>query len=243
MTELAQDIWETLSTLDVNAHTEKKGQFTYLSWTWAWAAVKHNYPLATYSLLADQVYEDGTREVRVSVTIEDLCHVMWLPVTDHRNNAIPNPNAFDVNTARMRCLVKCLAMFGLGHYIYAGESIPAPSGLPDSIKDELLAAMHSNDALKFADLWDSIDEGLQTMFFDSFAQGHKSKQKQIVRDLLNLRKDIVDKYVDAILDCTEKQDIDGLKELVDELDGSTKKSVWSKLSDMERNAVKQLLGV
>lgn len=32
---------------------------------------------------------------------------------------------FDVNKAIMRCLVKNLAMFGLGLYIYAGEDLPA----------------------------------------------------------------------------------------------------------------------
>ena len=45
---------------------------------------------------------------------------------------------FDINTAIMRCLTKNLAMFGLGHYIYAGEDIPrtddpaapAPAQLP-----------------------------------------------------------------------------------------------------------------
>jgi hypothetical protein len=31
---------------------------------------------------------------------------------------------FDINTAIMRCLTKNLAMFGLGHYIYAGEDLP-----------------------------------------------------------------------------------------------------------------------
>jgi hypothetical protein len=31
---------------------------------------------------------------------------------------------FDVNKAVMRCLVKNLAMFGLGLYIYAGEDLP-----------------------------------------------------------------------------------------------------------------------
>lgn len=31
---------------------------------------------------------------------------------------------FDINTAIMRCLVKNLAMFGLGLYIYAGEDLP-----------------------------------------------------------------------------------------------------------------------
>jgi len=31
---------------------------------------------------------------------------------------------FDINTTIMRCLTKNLAMFGLGHYIYAGEDLP-----------------------------------------------------------------------------------------------------------------------
>ena len=31
---------------------------------------------------------------------------------------------FDVNKTIMRCLVKNLAMFGLGLYVYAGEDIP-----------------------------------------------------------------------------------------------------------------------
>ena len=43
---------------------------------------------------------------------------------DYKNNANKEPTARDISDTRMRCLVKCLAMFGLGHYIYAGESIP-----------------------------------------------------------------------------------------------------------------------
>ena len=49
---------------------------------------------------------------------------MWLPVINHQNKPIPKPTSFDVNTAKMRCLVKCLAMYGLGLYIYAGEDLP-----------------------------------------------------------------------------------------------------------------------
>jgi hypothetical protein len=49
---------------------------------------------------------------------------MWLPVMDHRNKAISNPDKFAINTAKMRCLTKCFSMFGLGHYIYAGEDLP-----------------------------------------------------------------------------------------------------------------------
>ena len=31
---------------------------------------------------------------------------------------------FDINKTLMRCLTKNLAMFGLGHYIFAGEDLP-----------------------------------------------------------------------------------------------------------------------
>ena len=39
---------------------------------------------------------------------------------------------FDINTAIMRCLVKNVAMHGLGLYIYAGEDIPSAE------KDDIL---------------------------------------------------------------------------------------------------------
>ena len=47
-----------------------------------------------------------------------------MPVLNHQNKAIPNPNAMDVNTAMMRCLVKTISLFGIGLYIYAGEDLP-----------------------------------------------------------------------------------------------------------------------
>jgi hypothetical protein len=47
-----------------------------------------------------------------------------LPVMDYRNKPIPNPDAFAVNTAIMRCMTKALSLHGLGLYIYAGEDLP-----------------------------------------------------------------------------------------------------------------------
>ena len=120
-----ESIWDSLKNVDVSEHTEKKGNFTYLSWTWAWAYIKSKYPTAQYKILPDTIYPDGTMEVRMEVTIENLSHTMWLYVMDFKNKAVPHPNAQQINTTRMRCLVKCLAMFGLGHYIYAGESTPS----------------------------------------------------------------------------------------------------------------------
>ena len=44
----SKSVWDTLSAVDVSGHTEKKGKFTYLSWTWAWGLVKGLYPTATF---------------------------------------------------------------------------------------------------------------------------------------------------------------------------------------------------
>ena len=43
---------------------------------------------------------------------------------NYKNQAILNPDAFQVNTAIMRCMTKALSLHGLGLYIYAGEDLP-----------------------------------------------------------------------------------------------------------------------
>lgn len=136
-----------LSSLNVNEHTEKKEGLTYLTWSWAWDVVKRHYPNASYSIWKNEnglpyVYDELTGYmVYTSVTIEDVTHEMWLPVMDSKNKAMKSKpytyktkfgdktvdaaTMFDINKTIMRCLVKNLAMFGLGLYIYAGEDIPS----------------------------------------------------------------------------------------------------------------------
>ena len=63
------------------------------------------------------------------VKIGELERLMWLPVMDYKNKAIVNPDTRAVSDTRMRCLTKCLAMYGLGHYIYAGEDLPTQQSL------------------------------------------------------------------------------------------------------------------
>ena len=65
-----------------------------------------------------------TAMVFVEVTMLGKTMTCQLPVLDHRNKAIANPDAFQVNTAIMRCLAKCIGLHGLGLYIYAGEDLP-----------------------------------------------------------------------------------------------------------------------
>jgi flagellar basal body-associated protein FliL len=117
-----------LLALNVSAYTEKKQGLTYLSWAHAWAQALQMDPEANFHVHAfdGKAYMDvnGTGMVWVDVTMGGRTRTCWLPVMDHRNKPIQNPDAFQVNTAIMRCLTKCLAMFGLGLNVYAGEDLP-----------------------------------------------------------------------------------------------------------------------
>ena len=126
-----QEIWATLSKKDCTDKIEKKMNLSYLSWAWAWQVLMENYPNATYQFYENAdtgvpyvAMPDGSAEVRCRISIGSCVREMWLPVMDYKNNAVENPSARQVSDTKMRCLVKCLAMFGLGHYIYAGEDLP-----------------------------------------------------------------------------------------------------------------------
>ena len=113
---------------NVNDHTEKKNNLTYLSWAWAWAEALKADSDATYKveMFGDKCFMDinGTAMVFVTVTMFGKPMTCQLPVMDSRNKAIPNPDAFAVNTAIMRCMTKALALHGLGLYLYSGEDVP-----------------------------------------------------------------------------------------------------------------------
>ena len=133
MSKEKKSVWETLSAIDVNDKTKEKGGMTYLSWAWAWGALKDHYPEATFKKhihdgMAYIKDEKGNAFVEVTVTVEGISATELYPVTDYKNNAISNPDAFQVNTALQRALVKAIAYHGLGHYIYAGEDLPQIDG-------------------------------------------------------------------------------------------------------------------
>ena len=112
-----------LRLINVNEHTEKKGKFTYLSWTWAVDTLLQNDPSATWTF-GDPVYFAESVMVFCTVTAMGKSMTCQMPVLNNMNKAILNPNAMDVNTAMMRCLVKTISLFGIGLYIYAGEDLP-----------------------------------------------------------------------------------------------------------------------
>jgi len=123
-----EHVWSTLSAIDCNEHTEEKQGLTYLSWAWAYQIVMQHFPTFDYRFGPMTTFDDGTVQVSCTVSVVHGGHViartMWLPVMDYRNKAIVNPNAMQINTAKMRCMTKAISMLGLGAYIYAGEDLP-----------------------------------------------------------------------------------------------------------------------
>ena len=125
-----KEIWETLSQVDVSEYVEEKMNLSYLSWSRAWYLLCQKYADAKYLYHEPKKFEDGTMEVAVTITIGECSRSATLPVMDYKNNAVQNPNSRQVNDTKMRCLVKCFAMYGLGHYIYAGEDVPSADKEP-----------------------------------------------------------------------------------------------------------------
>lgn len=145
MKQNTNSVFATLSAINLNDKVEKKKDLTYLSWTYAWSEVKKIYPDAQYEVKFFDGYpfvEDDNLGYMVftTVTIEGQTHMMWLPVMDGANKSmkyeeytydtrygqktVEKASMFDINKTIMRCLVKNLAMFGLGIYIFAGEDLP-----------------------------------------------------------------------------------------------------------------------
>lgn len=144
-------VFQTLYSIDVSEKLEKKSNdsnLLYIKWAEAWAEVKKHYPDATYEILKfgeeqlPYVYDPKTGYmVFTTVTIQGITHSMWLCVMDGANKAMKSEpytytvgrgekqreksvdaaDMFDINKTIMRCLVKNLAMHGLGLSLYHGD--------------------------------------------------------------------------------------------------------------------------
>jgi len=129
-----ENIYTKLAAINVNAHIEKKNNLSYLSWAWAVDQLLRNDPTATWSYMFDHtgskpyISIGDTAMVFCTVRAFGIERTAQLPVMDYKNKAIPNPDAFQLNTAMQRALAKAIALHGLGIYIYAGEDIPLDGG-------------------------------------------------------------------------------------------------------------------
>jgi len=151
--EKEESTFDKLNSINVNDYTEKKGQFTYLSWAWAVRELLKVDPQATWEIHKwggdDDVNSRPYMEteagffVQVTVWVGGIARTQIHPVLDHKNKAIEKPNAFEINTSIMRCLTKAISLHGLGLYIYAGEDLPYEDPILPAEESELLTTAAS----------------------------------------------------------------------------------------------------
>jgi hypothetical protein len=124
-----------LSQINVSDHLERKGEFAYLSWPFAVSQLRLADPTATWEVRRFNGLPFLKSEVgyfvEVAVTVQGITLSQIHPVLDSKNRPIAEPSSFDINTAIARCLVKAIALHGLGLYVYAGEDLPDGHGTPE----------------------------------------------------------------------------------------------------------------
>lgn len=196
--EKTKSVFETLSAINVNDHTETYGvggkNLTYLSWAWAWETVKKHYPEMTSTIYENaeglNYHHDGkTAWVKTGVTIEGIEHIEDLPVMNNNNKSIliSAVTSWDINNTVQRSITKCLARHGLGLYLYQGESIPQAETEANNAAEIERAAKDAQDqkninsyvhSLKKALDGESVDDiGIREVFSEIADDGDRLKTR------------------------------------------------------------------
>ena len=162
--------FDVLNKIDVSEYTDKKGQFTYLSWAWAvrellqiapdatWEIHEYQHTHSSGYILAPYMKTDTGYFVKVTVTVDGIGRSQVHPVLDHRNKTVDEPNAFQINTSIQRCLAKAIALHGLGLYIYAGEDLPRePEPLTNKQYQEVTSILSEMNGYDGSNIISKID--------------------------------------------------------------------------------------
>ncbi len=140
-----KDIWKSMSAIDVSEWTQSRSvgrqTLSWIPWSDCMAILQSHYPDFEYEFYPITLYPDGSAEVGCKVSIGEVSRVVFLPVMDHKFNAIvagpdSSPSSRDINDARWRAFVKCTAILtGLGFNLFrAGEGKPAEPIVRDEVK-------------------------------------------------------------------------------------------------------------
>jgi hypothetical protein len=219
-----------LSRLDCSPGVEvKHGGLSYLSWSYAWHLLMTKYPDATYSYDDPMTLPDGTMMVRTSVRVGDTVHCMQLPVLDHRNKPIASPNSFDYNSAAQRCLVKNIAMHGVGISLYLGD---VKQVVEASNYEKAQQFISAQDSMGFLEFLGTLTERDQIDLFNDPAipKGQKTAFKNDHRALVKQANDFLDSVAECIAEASEQKDEVLLQETISELSSFERTAVWGRLS-------------
>ena len=142
MSKTTQSTFMKLFKTDVSEYVKQKGKYNYLSWCFAVQELKRACPTARWGVTKAENGEPFLKTecgyfVDVWVEVDGVSLSQIHPVLDNRNDPIEKPNAFHINTSLQRALAKCIALHGLGLYIFAGEDLPEPNALTPAEEDNL----------------------------------------------------------------------------------------------------------
>ena len=226
-----------LSRKDVSAGIERKGNLDYLSWAFAWNALCEEHPDANFYFAEPATYPDQSVMVKAVVTVGEKTHEMTLPVMNHRNQAIQNPNARDISDAQMRALVKCISLFGLGIGLYLGD---LKHVVQHTDFEKAQQFINAGDYMALHEFIKGLSEKDQVELFNAAPMGTKTDFKNAHRATMKQAEEFLDSVVDAISEAVQNDDSVLMAETIDELSTYERTAVWARLTPPQQEAVKQL---
>lgn len=166
--------------------------------------VKTTVTIGAQTIPMLQVVMDGANKSKKDVDYE-------YEVKEYQSNVlktkyVEQANMFDINTTIMRCLVKNIAMFGLGINLYTGEDLPAieddevvkPAQAPEESKKEAPALPTTNKAVKKKEI---VAEGTAAIM-DDIATNETPTVNPSAKQLLTLTHQHFKRLYDGLKDKT-----------------------------------------
>ena len=132
--EYTKEDYKEMEGTELETATKGPNKLTYASWAEAWGALKRIHPTAQFHvhenkegmpLFYNKEQPDMGAFVKVTVKVKGLEHTVHLPVMNNYNKSmkVEEITTFDINKSIMRCLVKCVALHGIGLYVFKGEDL------------------------------------------------------------------------------------------------------------------------
>lgn len=244
-----KNYFEVLAGVDCADKIEKKGQFNYLSWPFAIQQIAIKHPHWTYEIKRFDGMPYLKTElgyfVEVSVTINGIERSEIMPVLDNRNKPVATPTTFEINTSHKRCLVKAIALHGLGLYIYAGEDLPSEE-LREVFSEHEKKMYHQlvtdDNDFELYEFWLTLPEEKQNALYNSFDEGKKVAMKKqadkLIKSAIHTLLELAESTDIAATNCDDQ----AINEAIEDVASYKliKTMFFKKLSNETQGYIKQL---
>ena len=134
--------------------------------------------------------------VECTITIEGEPYTESLYVMDNNNNAVINPTMKEINKTQKRCLVKTLALAGLGLSIYAGEDLPM-ADINEADKEQ---AAQRKEQVNQQRKMNALQAEYRRLMMELINRlnGDSKRAEELVKGTLGDGKHSGEEYVDAV---------------------------------------------